>query len=87
MRTMMAGEKMVWRSEREGSEGRVREREKETGRIEKSEEEVVEESSMRLRRAMMKSMMPSWKRSTMSGEGRRQLLQARESRSATHLHR
>lgn len=65
IRTIKAGEKMVWRSERVGRDGRERDREE--GNNDRREgEDDVEESSIRLRRAMMKSMMPNWKRSTMS---------------------
>lgn len=65
----MAGLKMVWRRERVGRAGRTRDREKEAGRKEKREEVEEEDSSMRLRSAMMKSMRASWKRSTMSVRG------------------
>lgn len=57
--TMMAGEKIVWRRERDG-EGNEREKRDKEGVV------VVEESSMRFRRAMMKSIRESWNRSTMS---------------------
>ena len=55
----MAGLKMVCRSESVGREGRVRERENEAGRKEKREDDEAEDSSIRLRRAMINSMMPS----------------------------
>lgn len=70
-RTTTAGEKMAWRRERVGREGRekVKERDlKAAGRKEKREEEEAEESSMRFRMAMMKRRKPSWKRSTMSAQ-------------------
>lgn len=38
----------------------------EAGRKEKREDDEAEDSSMRLRKAMMKSMSASWNRSTMS---------------------
>lgn len=67
-RTINAGLKIVWINERVGREGMEREREKERGRKENKEEDEAEESSIRFRRAMMKSIIASWNRSTISAD-------------------
>lgn len=77
---MIAGLNIVWRRESVGREGKDRERE--TGRKERREEVEAEDSSMRLRRAMMKSIRASWNRSTISETT---VSEGREVRERTNL--
>lgn len=66
MSTTIAGLKMTCNREKVGSAGSVKESESDAGRNENRDEEDAEDNSIRLRSAMMKSMMPNWNRSTMS---------------------
>lgn len=77
---MIAGLNIVWRRASVGREGK--ERERETGRKERREEVEAEDSSMRLRRAMMKSIKASWNRSTISETT---VSEGREERERTNL--